>query len=211
MTATPGQAADWWVCDGPLPAGGQKITGPFATQELALTVRAYVEKAEGRTDLWVDDEPAAQEPHAAPELGEHEHAEWPHWAEGESYAFKAGMRVRTAPCPVPLHHGDHFQVRAPGWTCGLALAATLVNAGVIPAPGDPQPQPAPALAAAMAALTRVAASHERVMYAAAIDIRHGQPGAARRLLGDQLDGWDGPGWDGTETGTQYLERTREGA
>jgi hypothetical protein len=65
---TPEQAADWWVCDGPLPAGGQKITGPFATQELALTVRAYVEKAEGRTDLWVDDE--AQEPKPAPELAD---------------------------------------------------------------------------------------------------------------------------------------------
>lgn len=63
-TATPGQA-DWWVCDGPLPEG-QKITGPFATQELALTVRTYIEKAEQRTDLWVDDE--AQEPKAAPEL-----------------------------------------------------------------------------------------------------------------------------------------------
>jgi hypothetical protein len=88
---------------------------------------------------------AARETHAAAELGEHGHAEWPHWAEGESYAFKAGMRVRTALCPVPLHHGDHFQVRAPGWTCGLALAATLVNAGVIPAPDDPPPQPAPEL------------------------------------------------------------------
>jgi hypothetical protein len=74
-----------------------------------------------------------------------------------------------------------------------------------------EPQPAPELAGAMAALIKVVASHERVMYAAAIDIRHGQPGAARRLLGEQLDGWDGPQWDGTETGAQYLERTREGS
>jgi hypothetical protein len=68
----PGQApaSDWWVCDGILPprGNGQKIIGPFATQELALSVRTYVEKAGQRTDLWVDDEPAAQEPHAAAEL-----------------------------------------------------------------------------------------------------------------------------------------------
>lgn len=70
---------------------------------------------------------------------------------------------------------------------------------------------APDPAAAMASLTKVVTSHERVMYAAAIDIRHGQPGEARRLLGEQLDGWDGPEWDGTETGAQYLERTREGS
>jgi hypothetical protein len=87
------------------------------------------------------------EPQPAPELAayEAEHAEWPHWAEGESYAFKAGMRVRTAPCPSPPHHGHHFQVRAPGWTCGLALAATLVNAGVIPPPDGTPEQPAPAV------------------------------------------------------------------
>jgi hypothetical protein len=67
MTAKPGQAAGWWVCDGPPPACGRKITGPFATRELALTVRNYVERSEGRTDLWVDDEPAAaQQPQPAP-------------------------------------------------------------------------------------------------------------------------------------------------
>ena len=72
----------------------------------------------------------------------------------------------------------------------------------------PEPQPAPETAA-LDALEKVVASHERVMYAAVIDIRRGQPGAARRLLGEQLDGWDGPEWDGTETGAEYLDRTRE--
>jgi hypothetical protein len=63
---TVGQAqADWWICDGPLP-GAQKFLGPFATQELALNVRTYVEKATKRS-LWVDDEaPAAPQP--APEV-----------------------------------------------------------------------------------------------------------------------------------------------
>jgi hypothetical protein len=54
---------DWWICDGPLPAA-RKLLGPFATQELALNVRSYVEKAEKRSDLWVDDEP--QQPQPAP-------------------------------------------------------------------------------------------------------------------------------------------------
>ena len=71
-------------------------------------------------------------------------------------------------------------------------------------------QPAPDFAA-LDALEKVVSSHERVMYAAAIDIRHGRPGTARRLLGEALDGWDGPQWDGTETGAEYLERTREGS
>jgi hypothetical protein len=77
--------------------------------------------------------------------------------------------------------------------------------------GTPKPTPATGPAAALAALTRVTEGHERVMYAAAIDIGRGQPGEARRLLGEELDGWDGPWWDGTETGAQYLERTREGS
>jgi hypothetical protein len=65
---TPGQAAaDWWVCTGILPPNGDglKVAGPFATQELALNVRTYVEKAERRSDLWVDDEP--QQPQSVPE------------------------------------------------------------------------------------------------------------------------------------------------
>jgi hypothetical protein len=55
---------DWWICDGPLP-DARKLLGPFATQELALNVRTYVEKAEKRSDLWVDDEP--QQPQPAPD------------------------------------------------------------------------------------------------------------------------------------------------
>jgi hypothetical protein len=57
---------DWWVCDGPLTAGGIKILGPFQSRELALDVRSHMEKAQGRTDLWVDDE-ERPEPQPAPE------------------------------------------------------------------------------------------------------------------------------------------------
>lgn len=71
-----------------------------------------------------------------------------------------------------------------------------------------RPAAAPELVAAVDALTKVTRAHERVMFAAGIDIRRGQPGAARVLLGEQLGGSDGmPPWDGTETGAQYLERT----
>lgn len=66
------------------------------------------------------------------------------------------------------------------------------------------------LAAAVDALTKVAAAHGRVMFAAGIDIRRGEPGAARRLLGEHLGVWDGLPWDGTETGAQYLEHGRDG-
>lgn len=62
-TKTPEQTGGWWVCDGILPprGNGRKIIGPFATQELALKVRTYVEKAEQRTDLWVDEDEQAQD------------------------------------------------------------------------------------------------------------------------------------------------------
>lgn len=46
----------WWISTGPLARGGRKVLGPFADQELALKVRTYVEKAENRDDLWVDEE-----------------------------------------------------------------------------------------------------------------------------------------------------------
>lgn len=46
----------WWVCTDVLVRGGRKIIGPFESQELALRVRALVEKAEGHERLWVDEE-----------------------------------------------------------------------------------------------------------------------------------------------------------
>jgi hypothetical protein len=51
----------WWITTGPLPAGGEKVLGPFCSQELALKVRTYLEfatQSAGRT-YWVDDEPPA--------------------------------------------------------------------------------------------------------------------------------------------------------
>lgn len=37
-------AEQWWICTDVLARGGVKVLGPFATQELALDVRFYVEK-----------------------------------------------------------------------------------------------------------------------------------------------------------------------
>jgi hypothetical protein len=47
----------WWICSDVLSRGGRKVLGPFINQELALTVRRYLEEAEhckGR--YWVDEE-----------------------------------------------------------------------------------------------------------------------------------------------------------
>jgi hypothetical protein len=58
-------------------------------------------------------------------------------------------------------------------------------------------------------LERVAESHARVMYAAFIDVRHGDPNDVDEMLAEQLDGFEpGDDWNGTETGIQWLERTR---
>lgn len=56
-------SANWWVTTGPLPPRGmgQKIIGPFESQDLALRVRRYVEKAEGHERYWVDDEDEPEE------------------------------------------------------------------------------------------------------------------------------------------------------
>jgi hypothetical protein len=66
-----------------------------------------------------------------------------------------------------------------------------------------------ATAALADALAKLTESRERVMYAALIDVTHGDPNDALQLLNEQLDGFDGPQWNGTETGEQWLERTRE--
>ena len=67
------------------------------------------------------------------------------------------------------------------------------------------------LTTALQAAERVAGHHERALYAAWIDVRHGDPGDADEILAEQLDGFDGPQWNGAETGIEWLERTREAA
>jgi hypothetical protein len=62
---------------------------------------------------------------------------------------------------------------------------------------------------ALEALDRVVISHERSMFAALIDVASGSHGTAKAILTEALDGFDGPKWNGTETGIQWLERTRE--
>ncbi len=57
-------------------------------------------------------------------------------------------------------------------------------------------------------LAKIAGQHERVMVAAAIDLKRGDPAAAARLISWQLDGWEGPAWDGKQTGLQWLTETR---
>ena len=56
----------WWVCTDALARGGAKVIGPFATQELALNVRTYIEAvpqfkrpdgvARQQATFWVDEE-----------------------------------------------------------------------------------------------------------------------------------------------------------
>jgi len=51
----------WWITTGPLDGGGEKaekVLGPFESQELALQVRAYVEKVNAPSTYWVDSEQA---------------------------------------------------------------------------------------------------------------------------------------------------------
>lgn len=81
-----------------------------------------------------------------------------------------------------------------------AMRVAGINAAQQAAAEEWQPQ--------VDALAKVATSHERVMNAARIDLMRGDPNAAGRLLLEQLDGFDGPEWDGRETGMKWLERTR---
>ena len=59
----------WWICTDQLKNGGEKKLGPFATKELALDVRNYVERAEsGDQTYWVDSEDVS-EPEQRPTAG----------------------------------------------------------------------------------------------------------------------------------------------
>jgi hypothetical protein len=63
---------------------------------------------------------------------------------------------------------------------------------------------------AVEALGKLADSHERVLYAVSVDLARGDADAARGLLWEQLDGFDGePAGEG-ETGMEYLNRLRDG-
>jgi hypothetical protein len=173
---------------------------------------------------------AAQEPHAAPELAEPvtvagvAYRDYPSLAaamqaeidrERTTRLHRTGERDEARSDLVRMGHLadevlDAFKGSLARVTAWRERADAITGRHAAKA-ATAEPKPAPELAAAMDAIEKVVQSHERVMYAAAIDIRHGQPGEARRLLGERLDGWDGPQWDGTETGAQYLDRTREGA
>jgi hypothetical protein len=50
----------WWITTDALARGGEKFLGPFGTQELALTVRRYVELAEAPRTFWVDEDAAPE-------------------------------------------------------------------------------------------------------------------------------------------------------
>lgn len=50
-------ADHWWITTGLLAKGGEKKLGPFDSLSLAIDVRTYVEKAEGREGAyWIDSE-----------------------------------------------------------------------------------------------------------------------------------------------------------
>jgi hypothetical protein len=57
-------------------------------------------------------------------------------------------------------------------------------------------------------LERITTAWTRGMYSARIDCLRGDPEAAAACLSEGLDGYEGPEWDGTETGAGWWERTR---
>ena len=57
-------------------------------------------------------------------------------------------------------------------------------------------------------LERITTAWTRGMYSARIDCWRGDPAAAAACLSEGLDGYDGPEWDGTETGAEWWERTK---
>lgn len=63
---------------------------------------------------------------------------------------------------------------------------------------------------AVESLGKLADSHERVLYAASVDLARGDADAARALLWEQLDGFDWEPAGENETGMQYLNRMRDG-
>lgn len=61
-------------------------------------------------------------------------------------------------------------------------------------------------------LGHVVEGQARALYAAWIEVaQHRDLTAAAKILSEQLDGFDGPEWDGTETGLGWLDRTRRAA
>ena len=57
-------------------------------------------------------------------------------------------------------------------------------------------------------LERITTAWTRGMYSARIDCWRGDAKAAAECLSEGLDGYDGPEWDGTETGAEWWERTK---
>lgn len=55
---------------------------------------------------------------------------------------------------------------------------------------------------------RITTAWTRGMYAARIDCIRGDVKAAVECLSEGLDGYDGTEWNGTETGTEWWERTK---
>src|ERR1035441_9841277 len=58
-------------------------------------------------------------------------------------------------------------------------------------------------------LERITTAWARGMYSARIDCWRGDAKAAAECLSEGLDGYDGPEWDGTETGTEWGGRRSE--
>jgi len=57
-------------------------------------------------------------------------------------------------------------------------------------------------------LERITTAWTRGMYSARIDCWRGDAKAAAGCLSEGLDGYDGPEWNGTETGAEWWERTK---
>lgn len=49
-------ARNWWITDGPLDRGGAKISGPFASFDLAHEARGDLEQKNAPATYWIDSE-----------------------------------------------------------------------------------------------------------------------------------------------------------
>lgn len=209
--ARPGQAAGEDV-DGPLAAGMRDLAEWYESsanwgrgiraneqQLCANRIRQVLADAARGT---LKPALAAQEPKAAPGIPLRSDAETAALLRADLADAEAQL-ARWPRCPAGCNCRIGIDDDPDRNECGCDGPC---NGGEQPAPG----------VAALDALEKVVSSHERVMYAALIDIRRGDPGAARQLLVEQLasaDGppWNGPSWNGTGTGAEWLEQARREA
>ena len=88
------------------------------------------------------------------------------------------------------------------------MGTTEENAALLKAERDEARAKLAKAEALTGALERITTAWTRGMYSARIDCQRGDVKAAVEFLSEGLDGYDGPEWDGTETGAEWWERTK---